>query len=202
MRHTLGVEPDEVVLVAFRTGHPSQVGSTLDRALHAAAGNASLLLNLGAGAPDVEDPPSGMRVLSPGRLSEGELAAWLAAGDVFLGAFTDGASTRRTTLMAALQHELAVIASRGPSTGCLLLDADGALELADPEVPGELEASVARVLANPEHRRGLALRGRELFSSTFEWTVIAEQAIDALSVAWAADPPETGPVQALAQRHV
>ncbi len=184
VRGRLDLAEDELALAAFGTGHPSQLGSLVARAASATGGRPPVLLNLGAGAPAPAELPHGTRVLSPGRLPEAELAGWLAAGDLFVAPFSDGVSTRRTTLMAALQHELAVVGTRGPNTDRVLARATDALALVHPDAPGELERAVHGLARNPERRRAVGLAGRRLYDERFGWPVIA----DALAAAWSPGP--------------
>jgi glycosyltransferase involved in cell wall biosynthesis len=176
MRQRLGAGEDDLVLVAFGTGHPSQLQSWVGAAARAAQPVAprTFLLNLGAGAPPVPDVPAEIDVLSPGRLTEDQLAAWLSAGDLFLAPFSDGVTTRRTTVMAALQHGLPVITTLGPDTGSRLRVTE-AMRLVDSERPAEMDLAVRALAADPEARRALGAAGRELFEREYDWRVLGRR---------------------------
>ena len=86
----------------------------------AASGRPVTLFNLGAEAPPLRGLEAGIEVLTPGFLDAEIFAARLAATDVFLVPTVDGASTRRGSLMAALQHGLPVLATDGDLTDGVL----------------------------------------------------------------------------------
>jgi glycosyltransferase involved in cell wall biosynthesis len=180
MRLRLGLGDSDLALVAFGTGHPSQLGSLIVRVAETAGGRAAALLNLGAGAPSLAGLPPDLRVLSPGRLPEDELAAWLAAGDLFVAPFSDGVSTRRTTLMAALQHELPVVGTLGSNTDRVLANGTSAVRLIEADNSAALERVVSELVDDHGLRREVALAGRRLYDERFAWPVIAAQVIDAL----------------------
>lgn len=181
-RTRLGLEDRDIAIVAFGTGHPSQLGAWVGRAAQVVAEvtPGTVLLNLGAGAHPVEGVPDRVRVLTPGALDAAELAGWLAAGDLFVAPFSDGVSTRRTTLMAALQHALPVVTTRGHSTGPLLTDADGSLELVDVADPAGFAAAVQRLASDEGARRALGDAGRRFYEQQFAWPVIATRFVDSL----------------------
>ncbi len=181
MRARLGLGDGDLALVAFGTGHPSQRGSLVARAAQATGGRPTVLLNLGAGAPVPAGLPSDVRVLSPGRLPSGELATWLGAGDLFVAPFSDGVSTRRTTFMAALQHELPVVGTLGQNTDRVLAEATAAARLVAAEAPVALERAVGALADDPQARREVGLAGRRLYEARFSWPVIAGEVADALA---------------------
>ena len=196
-RARLGLGDDELALVAFGTGHPSQLSAWVALAAGVVAGVApgGVVLNLGAGAHPVPDVPEGIRVLTPGGLEASELAGWLAAGDLFVAPFSDGVSTRRTTVMAALQHELPVITTRGHSTDALLREAEGALELVNAEEPAVFAQAVERLAGDRSTRQAVGAAGRRFFEDHFDWPVIAATFVDSLVGAGrAAEGSELNPV--------
>lgn len=196
-RARLGLGEDELALVAFGTGHPSQLSAWVALAANVVANVApgGVILNLGAGAHPVPDVPEGMRVLTPGSLEASELAGWLAAGDLFVAPFSDGVSTRRTTVMAALQHELPVVTTRGHSTDALLREAEGALELVDAGAPAVFAQAVERLARDQAARQALGAAGRRFFEKHFDWPVIAATFVDSLIGArHAAEGSELKPV--------
>lgn len=190
MRAKLGLRDDDIALVAFGTGHPSQLSAWVRRAAQEVAevAKGSVVLNLGAGAHPVPGVPAGVRVLTPGPLDAVELGGWLAAGDLFVAPFSDGVSTRRTTVMAALQHGLPVVTTRGHSTGPLLSDAGAALELVDATDPLAFSEAVRRLAADGDARRTLGDGGRRFFEQQFAWPVIATRFVDALTSAGVHEP--------------
>jgi glycosyltransferase involved in cell wall biosynthesis len=184
-RGRLGIAADEVVLATLGSRSPAWLGGPVlaaATAVAAAARPASALL-LGADAPDVDGLADVLRVRRPGWLSDEDLAAALAAADLFLLPLADGVSTRRTTLMAALQHAVPVIATHGPLTDRTLVEAGDALRLV-PVARVDLFAEAARALAEePAARLRVGRAGRSLYERAFSWERTAMRLVDALSPA-------------------
>ena len=61
----------------------------------------------------LDTPALKERVIAPGSLSEERVSNYLSASDLFLAFYPDGASTRRTTLMAGLAHGIPTISNLG-----------------------------------------------------------------------------------------
>ena len=112
------------VIATLSTGHPSHLTSYVEAALRRLAANGvpTVFLQLGSGAPDVS-VPQGIRVVRPGALPAREAGALVAAADLFLTPFVEGVSTRRTSFMAGLCQEVAVLGTRGELTDPMLLNA-------------------------------------------------------------------------------
>jgi glycosyltransferase involved in cell wall biosynthesis len=94
--------------------------------------------------------------------------------------FTDGVSTRRTTLMAGLAHALPVVGLRGVSTDGVLLKHPTALALTP---VGDRQAFVKAVLDITVDRHRLETGGnaaRALYTSHFDWPVAADRLLVAL----------------------
>jgi glycosyltransferase involved in cell wall biosynthesis len=189
-RSRLGIAADEVVLATLGSRSPAWLAGPVLAAATAvaAAGCPASALLLGADAPDVDGLAEVLRVRRPGWLSDEDLAAALAAADLFLLPLADGVSTRRTTLMAALQHAVPVIATHGPLTDRQLVEAGDALRLV-PVARVDLFAEAARALAEePAARLRLGRAGRSLYERAFAWERTAVRLLRALSPP-AAEPP-------------
>lgn len=189
-RERLGVDTtDTVVLAAFGTGHPARLTSLLVDAANAAAATRGrvLLLNLGAGARTLRGRlEKNVELHEPGNQSEDALARSLAAADVFLIPLVDGVSTRRGSLMAALQHGLAVVGTDGPLTDRVLRDASGALRLVPTGRPEAFARTVARLVDSPDERRELGRAARALYAESFDWPAAGKRVLDDLRLAqWA-----------------
>jgi glycosyltransferase involved in cell wall biosynthesis len=175
-RERLALADEAIVLAAFGTDHPSRL---LDYVIHAARGVASsghptVVLNLGFKALPLNAGPL-VRVITPGHLDEEEVARHLAAADIYLAPFSDGVSTRRGTLMAALQHGLAVVGTDGHNTDDTLRDAVTSLRLT-PVGNGDAFASAVRELAaQPETRVELGSHARALYEAEFDWPVVSDR---------------------------
>jgi glycosyltransferase involved in cell wall biosynthesis len=175
MRSELEAGEDTVVVAVFGRTHPGWKVDHAVQAIRALAerGHRLLVLSLGAEAPPLRDLDN-VTVHAPGHLPAADLAMRLAAADLFLAPFLDGVSTRRTTLMAALQHGLPVVGTDGPLTDDLLRRAPSAIALAPVDDPARFCELACAVAADPEWRAAMALEARALYKTTFDWSVSAD----------------------------
>jgi glycosyltransferase involved in cell wall biosynthesis len=195
MRERLKIADEEIVLASLSTGPAGRVlGHAVQAANAVAAQTGSVvLLLLGAGAPDAHDLADSVRVFQPGRLVEAELASWLSAADLFLAPFVDGVSTRRGSMMAALQHAVPVVGTSGRLTDSVLAEATDALTLVPVDRPDLFADAVVELAQSRDDadRRGRA--GRALYESNFDWTVIAGRLLQAFELESVHPPPKVAP---------
>ena len=93
----------------------------------------------------------------------------------------EGVSTRRTTLMAGLEHGVATVGTLGEATDEVLRRDHGrALLLAPADDHDAFGAAVADLAADAERRRSIADGGRALFDREFTWERITERVFQAL----------------------
>jgi glycosyltransferase involved in cell wall biosynthesis len=172
-RSRLGATKGTLVLSAFGTAHSARRLDHVVAAANAVAesGVPTLVQNLGADAPSLREMSPSLRVSEPGRQSARELAEDLAATDIFLAPFVDGVSTRRTTVIAALQHALPVVGTDGHLTDRVLRGRGLNLVPAD---DGRLfVAEVRRLASQPAERDAQRADARGLYEANFDWSVIA-----------------------------
>ena len=94
----------------------------------------------------------------------------LSACDVLLFV-RGGISSRRGSAIAGIACGLPVIAYSGSETAPPITDAGVVLVAADQ--PGQLDASLVRVLSDADYRSDLAARSRAIFQAHFAWPSIA-----------------------------
>ena len=184
IRQRLGIPDDAVAVVAFGAGHPSRDNTHLIGALERirAAQPDAVVLNLGQGGPRSGLGSAGLRTITPGEQSSEDVSAHLAAGDVFLSPLVDGVSTRRGTVMAALQHRLAVVTTDGPATDAMLREVNGeALVLTPAGDAASFAAAAAELARDPRRAGAVGANGRELFDRRFAWPVVARSLLDLAS---------------------
>lgn len=181
-RAKLGVPDDGLVLCTFGLDHAGRItGYIVDAAAAAARGGRPVvLLGLGTGQRRREQIAPGVTLDVRGFLPDTEAAALLAAADLFLAPLQDGVSTRRTTVMAALQHEVAVVGTDGHLTDDALRHATNALRLVAVDDHDEFVAAVCELAANAADRRALAAAGRRLYEVAFDWPVLVDRLLGAL----------------------
>jgi glycosyltransferase involved in cell wall biosynthesis len=85
---------------------------------------------------------------------------------VFLQPYPDGASARRTTLLALLQHGRAIVTNCGPRTEPWWRES-AAVEL-QPASPAALAAAVESLLDNAQARLDLSARARTMYATRFD----------------------------------
>jgi len=182
-RSQLGVE-DHVVVAVFSTGHESRLDEHLGHALRAlsATGRPVLALNLGAGASPLP-PIDGIPVISPGWLEADVLAEYLSAADLFLSPLADGASMRRTTIAAALQHGLPVISTDGYLTDRQLRARDSGIEMIDVDDPARFGAAAAALAGAPVECARRGEQARLAYTRTWSWPSIVESLVAVLDKA-------------------
>jgi glycosyltransferase involved in cell wall biosynthesis len=171
-RSELGLHRQRV-LTLFGRDNPSRALDYAEAAIQAIVdaygADALTVLNLGADAPALR-VPRGVELQSPGPLPEKALSLRLWASDLVLLPFTDGLTTRRSTLMAALAHGHPVLGLRGANT-------EGELSDVVPMTPvGDLAAyarEAVSLCSDGERRSSLGESGASLYSREFDWPVAA-----------------------------
>ena len=157
-------------------------GAAIEALTDALGADRHVVLNLGADAPPVS-APAGVEVRSPGALAADELSLHLWASDMVLLPFTDGVSTRRSTLMAALAHGRPVLGLRGRRTDAVLTGAGDALTLT-PVGDRAAFADAALALArDPDRRIAQGEAARHLYEERFAWPVAARTIASLLDAA-------------------
>jgi glycosyltransferase involved in cell wall biosynthesis len=114
-----------------------------------------------------------IHVTGPIPATDPRLSAHLAACDLMIQPYPDGASSRRTSLLAPLAHGVPLVTTSGPSTEALWHESD-AVALAPAQ---DLEAFVAEarcLLSDQSARRRASQAGRSLYQKYFAIERIAE----------------------------
>jgi glycosyltransferase involved in cell wall biosynthesis len=146
----------------------------------AATGRPLVLLSLGAEAPALSGLDPGITVESPGFLADREVARRLAAADLFLAPLIDGVSTRRGSVMAALQHAVPVVGTNGPLTDPVLRESREAVSLSAVGESADFARSAVRLAGDAAARESSGAAARRLYERNFDWPVIAGRLISAL----------------------
>ena len=174
-RDRLGLD-GKLTVALFGRDHPDRLRDYMEAAIAAIAdahgASRVAILNLGFDARSPRVPP-GVEVISPGRLSAGELSVRLWASDIVLLPLADGVSTRRTTLMAALAHGRPVLGLRGHDTEAILAEAHDAIALTPLGDPSAFAGAAAELTSDPDRLRAIGDAGRRLYQSRFDWPVLA-----------------------------
>jgi glycosyltransferase involved in cell wall biosynthesis len=182
-RRDLGVDDDRLVVATIGGGHPSWPMSYIVDAVNAiaAAGIPMTLLLLGAEAPPLPDVDERAKVDRPTYLDHDALASKLSAADLFLSPRTDGVSTRRGTLMAAMQHGLPILGTHGYLTDAVLLEERSGLRLTPADDPDAFVREAVGLASDPEARKSMGAAARTLYESEFDWPVTVRRVLDTLT---------------------
>jgi glycosyltransferase involved in cell wall biosynthesis len=188
-RRRLRVNQNELVLACLgqrdRTRLPDRIVETCNILYE--AGWPVTLLNLGAGPLPLDGLNRGVVVHAPGVIPADQLSRWLSAADIFLAPYSEGASTRRTTLMAAMQHGLPIVTTDGALTDALLRQSQ-ALRLVAVSRVNRFPEVVLRLANSPHERRALGRSARLFYEEHFTWPVIANRLLELLDKALMPSP--------------
>jgi glycosyltransferase involved in cell wall biosynthesis len=182
-REEIEADNATIVVASFGTAHPSHLADHMAAAVNTVARNHDrvVMLSLGAGGRKLPGLDRRVVVVRPGRLPATDVARLLSAGDLFLAPFDDGVSTRRGSVMAAMQHGLAIIGTHGELTDSILSES-GALELVPRgDLNGFAQAAVA-LATDTGRRERLGACAASLYRREFDWPVIAARMCDYLSL--------------------
>lgn len=182
-RRRRGLRPHDLVVAAFGTNNPARSAAYIVEAVNALTdwGRRVVLLNLGANPLDLPGLKDEIAVERPGKLPRESLARRLSIADIFLAPYIDGISTRRTTLMAALQHGLAIVGTAGPSTDSIFHIESDAIHLVPVGHIDRFVQAAIRLATHDDERKALGNHARRLYERRFDWPLLADRLIPALS---------------------
>ncbi|MBI4617793.1 MAG: glycosyltransferase family 4 protein [Planctomycetes bacterium] len=118
------------------------------------------------------------RVHILGFLPEDEISGWLGASDLYLLPLSDGVSTRRTTLAAALAHGLPVLGTRGPNTDPDLFGREFVRLVPCGEGDGAFARAALILARDPGSRTRLGRAAKKAHDELFAWDVAARRVIE------------------------
>jgi glycosyltransferase involved in cell wall biosynthesis len=168
-RASLGVPSGAVLLLFMGLVHPSKGFPLMERTLTEleARGLDVRVVVMGGGAINHA------LALNLGFVTAEEASRALVACDLALLPLTDGASTRRTSLMNALGAGLPVLSTIGPNTDeDFFADAVKLVPVADEE--GFIDAA-AELIADASKREALGARGQALYDRSLSWEILADR---------------------------
>jgi glycosyltransferase involved in cell wall biosynthesis len=111
-------------------------------------------------------PDFGGRIYGTGPLPPGEVAAALRACDVVVQPYPDGVTTRRTSMMAGLANQVAMVTTEGALTETVWR-ASGGVALAPAADERAISGAVTALLRDPAARSRLAEAGRRTYDTYF-----------------------------------
>lgn len=173
-RASKGIEADEIVLTLFGGGTSLRWSRKHVDTVDAAArlgGHSIRWVFLGGIPPGWFSV--GSPVHAPGRVDTVELSSWLQASDIFLMPHYSGICGKRSTLMAAMQHGLPVVGTRGDMTDAFWEQVPGVVITR--RARADFAAAVLKLCADGRLRRRLGDSNRACYSDRFAWKRIAAE---------------------------
>ena len=107
------------------------------------------------------------RVDASGELDAAGLSQRLQACDLLVQPYPDGASTRRTTLMAALAHGVPVVTTVGRLSESFWRDSDAIATVGVGDIEG-MARQAATVARDPKRRQAMAASARATYDARFD----------------------------------
>lgn len=171
-KERLGLPADTTVLGLFGTTgsgvQPEFIAEVLRRSVR--SGKSVLLLYVGSQGDALRDVIPNDQLMDLGRLQPNEVSLALSAMDIYLATFDDGISTRRGTVMAALQHGIALVGTSGKNTDGLWQSEAGDSLLLAPADSADAYAAVAEsLISDPERTDCIGKAGASLYKRLFDW---------------------------------
>lgn len=114
-----------------------------------------------------KSPELANRVVATGYLPDAELSTYLGACDLLIQPFPDGASSRRTSLMAGISHGVAVVTTSGHLSESLWKQSN-AVAIVPASDPQALQNVARSLVDSPEERARLGAAGVELYRNNFD----------------------------------
>ncbi len=168
----LGIPATTTVLGMFGTTQsgvqPEFIAET-QRKCHA-AGHEVIVLYVGSQGARLREYIPDAHLMDLGRLAPEDVSKALTAMDIYLATFDDGISTRRGTVMAALQHGTALVGTRGKNTdGRWQHESNRSLLLARADDAQDFANSVLSLVQDRERTLALGQMGADLYAKCFDW---------------------------------
>ena len=183
-RSALAIAPGTLVIGSFGTTHPSRQFHWMAEAARKliSQGRAICFVAVGTGAESIQSLFSGIPFKAIESPIPSKAAAAIKAFDIFLSPYTDGISTRRGSVIAALQHGIPVVTTETDETDGVFKDArDSALIAVPAGGDSAFVAAVSELASNEGKRLSIGKGGLALFEKTFRWNAIADQMLTALN---------------------
>ncbi len=139
---------------------------------------------LGSGGSEVRSallaraPDLSSRLLATGYLPSGKLSPHLAACDLLIQPYPDGASSRRSSLMAGISHGIPVVTTSGHLSESLWHES-GAVAIAPAGDRSAFMNAAQRLIQYPEERARVGAAGLRLYQQKFDWPLVVAALTDA-----------------------
>jgi len=191
-RDQLGIKTSTFVAGIFGSLRASRMVDWICCATHALAQQAEdfTLLYVGPHGAALQEALPDIRIRNAGPLPAEEVSVHLSAMDLHLAPFIDGASTRRGSFLAGLQHGVPTVSTRGPLTDSMLEDENGnAFMLVPVDAPDGFKQVAIALQTNPKRRQAMREQSQLFFEKHFKWSLVADEILPLLNSASTKFPP-------------
>ncbi|MGD0290254.1 MAG: glycosyltransferase [Candidatus Binataceae bacterium] len=162
-------------IIGHFSSHPPAIAAMLRSVIPRilAASSASTMILIGAHSDTFRDsliseyPELATRVVATGALPAGELSMAIASCDVMAQPYPDGVTSRRTSMMAALEHARAIVTTQGLATEPLWQQS-GAVALVPAADSSAFASAVGELIGDHTRRRRYETAAKALYASRFE----------------------------------
>jgi glycosyltransferase involved in cell wall biosynthesis len=172
----LGLDEDCLLVGLFGTSHPSRMLSLSGAAIREMAVQFPRIsiMYIGPHGDAYRSALGEVPFADEGFLPEEAISQRFHAMDIFLTPFVDGVSTRRGSMMTALQHGVATVGTLGSNTDSVLRAHNGeALLLAGVNQTRDFIDACLSIAADARLRDELGRKGRELYERNFGWSIVS-----------------------------
>ncbi|MBI1785588.1 glycosyltransferase family 4 protein [Candidatus Sumerlaeota bacterium] len=179
-RGRMNLGGETLTLGLFGRGAPTRTLEPVRAAARAleSAGRKFVILHIGKDAANVESHLRGIPFRAEGILAAEEVSRRMPAIDIYLAPYEDGVSLRRSSLLAAMQHGLAIVGTRGDATSPALAAADGRAFLLSPVGDDAGFADhVVKLASDETFRARLGAEAGKMFEADFSFDRIAERVL-------------------------
>lgn len=184
VRRDLKLDDDTIVLGIFGSVRP---GYNLKLIAHAVMelkrlGREACLLYIGGDAMAVREAIPDVHLIADGPLSPSDVSRGFAAMDIYLAPFVDGVSTRRTSLMTALQHGKPIASTYGHNTDAALKEKHGEVYLLSAaNDAGAFTTHVVQLVTDAGAQQRLGQAAADFYERNFSWPRIASHFLENLA---------------------
>lgn len=189
VRRQWGIEECDIVCGVFGGAHPSKMFPWIEVAANrigADKDSERRVVLLHVGGERLAWSRVSVPIVRTGRLPADQAADAIAVMDLMISPFTDGVSTRRGSVMAALQHGVPVLTTSGHATDSVWYEQNHNAIFLAPST--DQQAWINAIDVATRSIRNVHSNKREnicqFYETNFSWKVIAESVGQHLLLAW------------------
>ncbi|QDV66353.1 hypothetical protein Poly24_00370 [Rosistilla carotiformis] len=186
MRSRWGISREDFVVGVFGGGHQSRMLNRIEHAVDAISNYVTprrvVFLHVGGNA--IAWSMKRCKVIATGRLPDVDAAGAISTMDLMINPFTDGVSTRRGSVIAALQNSVPVLTTFGAVSEPLWREVEDSFVFLAPPRDENLwsEATLRAVRAIELDAAEMRPAAREFYRHNFSWASVASSLLNHCSL--------------------